>query len=44
MYVSTIPVICYYNLNIPRTEIDVKYVGNEALIMPLEVPVDCTFE
>ena len=44
MYVSTIPVICYYNGNIQRTETDIKYVGNKAAIVLLDVPVDCTFE
>ena len=43
-YVSSIPMICYYNGNIMRTEINVKYVGNKAVIVPLEVPVECKFE
>ena len=44
MSVSTIPVICCYNGNILRTETDVKYVGNKAVIVPLDVPVEFTFE
>ena len=44
MSISTIPVICYYNGNILRTETNVKYVGNKAVIVPLDVPADCTFE
>ena len=44
MYVFTIPLICYYNGNIPRTETYVKYFRNKAVIVPLDVPVDCTFE
>ena len=44
MYVSTIVVICYYNGTILRIEIDVKYGGRKAVIMPLNVPVECTFE
>ena len=44
MSVSTIPMIYYYNGNILRIEIDVKYVVNKAVIVPLDVPVDCTFE
>ena len=44
MYVSIIPVICYYDGKILRTEIDVKYVRNKAIIVPFDVPVDCTFE
>ena len=44
MFVSTILVICYYNGNLLRIETNVKYVGNKAAIVPLDVPVDCTFE
>ena len=44
MSVSTIPVICYYNGNPLKTKTDVKYVGNRVVIVPLDVPVDCTFE
>ena len=33
MFVSTIPVICYYNGNLLRTKTDVKYVENKAVIM-----------
>ena len=42
--IFSIPVICYYNGDILRTEKDVKYVGNKALIVPLDIPADCTFE
>ena len=44
MYVSSILVICYYNRNILRTETYVKYVGNKAVIVLLDVPIECTFE
>ena len=44
MSVSIILVICYYNGNILRIETYVKYVRNIAVIVPLEVPIDCTFE
>ena len=44
MYVSSIPVICYCNGDILRTETYVKYVRNKAFIVPLDIPVDCTFE
>ena len=44
MYVSSIPVMCYYYGHIVRTDNDVKYDGNKASIVPLEIPVDCTFE
>ena len=44
MYVSSILVICYYNGDILRIETYVKYVGNKAFIVPLDIPADCTFE
>ena len=44
MYVSTIPMICSYNGNILRTKTNVKYGGRKAVIMPLIVLVECTFE
>ena len=44
MYVSSILVISYYNENILRSEIDVKYVRNKAVIVSFDVPVEYTFE
>ena len=44
MFVSIIPVICYYNGQILRSETDVKYEGRKAVILPLDIPVECTFE
>ena len=44
MYVSSITMICYYNGQILKTETDVKYKGRKAVIVPLDVPVECTFE
>ena len=44
MSVLTIIVVCYYNGQILRTETDVKYEGRKAVIVPLDVPVECTFE
>ena len=41
---STIPIICFYNGKSERTKIDVKYVGNKDVIMPLDVQIDCTFD
>ena len=41
---STIPAICFYNGKFERTEIDVKYVGNKPVIMPLDVQIDYTFD
>ena len=39
-----IPVICFYNRKPERTETYVKYVGNKAVIMPLDIPIDCTYD
>ena len=44
MFVSNIPVICYYNGKILRTETNVKYGGSKAVIVPLDVPLECKFE
>ena len=44
MSVPTIPVTCYYNGQISRSETDVKYEGSETVIEPLQVPVECTFQ
>ena len=44
MSVSTINVICYCNGQLLRTETYVKYEGRKDRIMPLDVPVECTFE
>ena len=44
MSVSTIPVICYYNGQIVRTKTDVEYKGSETFIVPLKIPVECTFQ
>ena len=44
IFVSTIPVICYYNVNLLRTKTDVEYVRNKAVIVLLDVPVDYTFK
>ena len=44
MSVPTIPMTCYYNGQISRSETDVKYEGRETVIEPLEVPVECTFQ
>ena len=41
---STIPIICFYNGKTLRTEIDVKYIGNKVVIVPLDVSVDSTFD
>ena len=43
MSVSTI-LVCYYNGNILSIETDVKYVRKKAVIVPLNVPIDCMFK
>ena len=39
-----IPFICFYNGKTEMIEIDVKYVGNKVVIVPLDVPIDCTYD
>ena len=41
---STIPVISFYIGKFEKTETYVKYVGNKVVIVPLDVPIDCTFD
>ena len=41
---SSITIICFYNEKIERTETYVKYVGNKAVIVLLDVPIDCTYD
>ena len=41
---STIPVICFYNGKSKRTKTYVKYVGNKAIIVPLDVLNNYTFD
>ena len=36
----TIPVIYFYNGKTEKTETNVKYVGNKAVIVPLDVSID----
>ena len=44
MFDSTIPVICFYNGKSEMIETYVKYVGNKAVIVPLDVHIDFTFD
>ena len=44
MFVSTFPVICYYNRKILRTETDVKYGGEQSCYYVFGYSVECTFE
>ena len=44
MSTSTIPMICYYNGQIVRTKTDVEYEGSETCIVPLKIPIECTFQ
>ena len=41
MSVSSIPVICYYNGDILRTNNDVKYVRKKVSIVPLDISANC---
>ena len=41
---SIIPVICFYNQKTTRTKTYVKYVDNEAIIVPFDVLIDCTYD
>ena len=41
---SIVPMICFYKGKILRTKTDVKYIRDEAVIMPLDVPVSSTHE
>ena len=37
-------VICFYNGKNEKSETYVKYVGNKAVIMPLDVSIDYTYD
>ena len=39
-----VPVICFYKGKMLRTETDVKYIGDETVIVPLDVPVSATYK
>ena len=41
---SIILIICFYNGKATRTKTYVKCVGNKVVIMPLDVPIDCTYD
>ena len=41
---SIVPVICFCKGKLLRTETDVKYIGDLAVIVPLDVPVSSTYE
>ena len=41
---SIVLVICFYKEKMLRTEIDVKYIGDLVVIVPLNVPVIWTYE
>ena len=43
-YESIVPMICFCNRKMLKTEIDLKYVGNGVVIVPLNVFVNSTFE
>ena len=39
-----VPVFCFYRGKMLSTETDVKYIGDEVVIVPLDVPVSATYE
>ena len=41
---SIVPVICFCKGKMLRTEMDIKYVGDQPVIVPLDVPVSSTYE
>ena len=44
MFESIVPMICFCKGKMLRTEIDVKYIGDQAIIVSLDVPVSSTCE
>ena len=40
---STMEVLCYWNGTILRTETNLRYIGNDVEIVPIDVPVQKTF-
>ena len=40
---STVEVLCYWNGTILRTEMDLRYIGNNVEIEPIDVPIHMTF-
>ena len=40
---STVEVICYWYGTILRTEADLRYIGNNVEIEPIDVPIHTTF-
>ena len=41
---SSILVICFYNRKTERAKTNVKYVRNKAVIVPLNVTINCTYD
>ena len=41
---SIVPMICFCKWKMLRTETNVKYVGDQAVIVSLDVPVSLTYE
>ena len=41
---SIIPMICFCKGKMLRTETDEKYIGDQAVIVPLDVSVSSTYE
>ena len=39
----TVEVLCYWNRTILRTETNLRYIGNNVEIEPIDVPIHTTF-
>ena len=40
---STVEVLCYWNGTMLMTEMDLRYIGNNVEIEPIDVPIHTTF-
>ena len=40
---SMVEVLCYWNGTILRTKTDLRYIGNNVEIKPIDVPIHTTF-
>ena len=40
---SMVEVLCYWNGTILRTKTDLRYIGNNVEIKPIDVPIHMTF-
>ena len=38
------PIVCFYNGKIVRTQQDVNYVGDRVVVKPIDVPLGITYK